>query len=130
MPRIEQLHERLLAAASLLDAAAGEVRDIKLEPASANVRHIGNALAEIYEILRSIYAVRPDLTPAELEVPRDESGANKRLTVALGEAYGLVGDNRLAEAVALLNRFCDGEASEFHREIAKHELQRLEKRER
>ena len=63
LAKIEQLHERLLAAAALLDQAAAEIRDVPLQPCSENVLHIGTALAEIFDILRAIYAVRPDLEP-------------------------------------------------------------------
>ena len=126
--QIERLHERLLAAAALLDAAAGEIRDIPLDPPTENVRRIGIALAEIFDILRAIYAVRPDLAPPQVEIAPEESAGNKRLTVALGEAYRLAAENRLSEAIAGLKSFCDVEPSQFHRQIAKHELQRLEDR--
>jgi hypothetical protein len=128
LAKIEQLHERLLAAASLLDQASGEIRDIPLQPSSDNVLHIGAALTEIFDILRAIYAVRPDLEPPQLETPPDQSAANKRLTIALGEALRLAGDGRLADAASLLEEFCRSETSQFHRRIAKDELQRLRTR--
>jgi hypothetical protein len=126
--QIEQLHERLLAAAALLDHASGEIRDIPLQPCSDNVLHIGTALAEIFDILRAIYAVRPDLEPPQLETPPEQSAANKRLTVALGVSLDLAAVNRLGDAISKLEAFCQSEASQFHRRIAKDELQRLKGR--
>src|SRR6266404_8909814 len=89
MAPLDELHHRLRVAAALLDSAAQDVRDIPLAPPKENIRHLGQALAAIFDVLRAIYAVRPDLTPKFLTESSPASDANKRLTAALGEALRL-----------------------------------------
>ena len=128
MAQIDQLHERLLGVAALLDEAAAEIRDLPLAPETDNIRHVGKALSEIFEILRSIYAVRPDPTPPQLLDVAHQSEANKRLTRALSEAYRLSAANRVPEAVSLLSSYAESEQSELHRTIALHEMRRLKEK--
>src|SRR5438067_13776564 len=89
MASVDELHNRLRVAAALLDTAAHEVRDIPLAPPKENIRHLGHALAAVFDVLRSIYAVRPDLTPKFLTESSAAADANKRFTSALGEALRL-----------------------------------------
>jgi hypothetical protein len=128
MGQIEQLHERLLSASALLDTAAGEIREVGLEPVDENIQRIGKALVEVLDILHTVYAVRSDLTPTELKLPPNKSGANKRLTAALNEAYALAGSNRITAAIAGLEAFALSELSAMHRGIAEHEVGRLKSR--
>jgi hypothetical protein len=58
----EMLDELLGEAASKLDKAANMVRDLKLSPQN-NIRKIGEALANVFEIQHEIYKIRPDLEP-------------------------------------------------------------------
>jgi len=60
--RYESLNELLNKAASKLDRAANMVRDLNLSPEN-NIRKIGEALANVFEIQHQIYALRPDLKP-------------------------------------------------------------------
>ena len=65
-PNLESLHGRLDSAAMLLDEAAGEIRDIPLDPAKPNIRRIGEALGQIFDIQREIYRDKPELIPTSL----------------------------------------------------------------
>jgi hypothetical protein len=123
MTSIDSLYQRLLITASLLDTAAGEIRDIPLSPAKENIRHIGGALAEIYELLRAVYAVRPDLVPVEFGERKADHEANTRLTPVLSEAYRLVEAGSVAQAIALLERYAETESSVLHRRIALDEIE-------
>jgi hypothetical protein len=58
----ESLNELLAEAALKLDRAANAVRDLNLSPEN-NIRKIGEALANVFEIQHQIYALRPDLKP-------------------------------------------------------------------
>jgi hypothetical protein len=122
---VDELHNRLRVAAALLDAAAQEVRDIPLAPPKENIRHLGEALAAIFDVLRAIYAVRPDLTPSFLTESSATPDANKRLTRALGEALRLSDLGQTTEAAELLSSYAASEASSVHREIALYERGRL-----
>lgn len=58
----DSLDELLTMAASKLDAAASMIRDLSFS-SEANVRKLGEALVNIYEIQHDIYKLRPDLRP-------------------------------------------------------------------
>jgi hypothetical protein len=122
---VARLHEKLLSIAAMLDSVAEVIRDIPLEPSKENVRHIGEALSAIYDVLRAIYAVRSELTPSQLEIAGPEAEANRRLTQSLGQALGKLDKGLVAEAVAELETYLLTEQSRFHRSIAEHELIRI-----
>lgn len=56
------LNDLLRRADSILGAAASMIKDIEFDT-SSNIRRIGTALAEIYEVQQEIYKAQPDLTP-------------------------------------------------------------------
>ena len=112
-------------ASVLLDDAAKEVRDLPLAPTKENIHHIADALASVFDVLRAIYAVRPDLTPAFLNDVSAMSEANKRLTRALGEAIRFADAGQMPKAIELLSTFAAAEVSPLHKRIAEHELERL-----
>lgn len=62
MASLEELCAQIQRAADELDAAAGMVRDLGLDP-EVNIRKIGEALGHIFEIRHEIYRRRPDLAP-------------------------------------------------------------------
>ena len=83
MPNIESINKKLLEAISVLDSAAAEIGEIRLEPKGTNLASIGSALAEISQIQYRIYQERPDLQPVEPERQpdpdlTDEQRANVR----------------------------------------------------
>ena len=63
---LEALDEMLRLAASTLDVAAAVIRDAGLGP-ERNIKKIGEALINIFEIQHEIYALRPDLRPDFLD---------------------------------------------------------------
>ncbi len=63
---LDYLNSLLDRSAKTLDRCAGLIRDIEDFP-SSNIRHIGEALASVFEIHRDIYQQRPDLTPEFLK---------------------------------------------------------------
>ena len=63
---LKRLNERLTESAKLLDKAAMEVRDLKLN-SKYNIRKIGEALANIFEIQMQIYKQQPNLRPDYLK---------------------------------------------------------------
>lgn len=66
MASLEELENLLGEASSLLDKAAGEIRDLGLEP-GRNVRRISEAIVLVSEIRNEIYTRRPDLMPEYLK---------------------------------------------------------------
>ena len=128
MDSVARLHEELRAIAAMLDSEAATIRDIPLEPSRENIRHIGEALSAIYEILRAIYAIRPELTPTQLQVTGLEAEANRRLTRSLGQALGKLDQGFLSQAIAELEAYLLHEQSQLHRSIAERELVSIKKR--
>ncbi len=66
---LDSLNSKLGEAAKLLDECAHRIRDLDLDP-KANIRRIGEALANVFEIQNQIYERRPDLTPNYLKRPK------------------------------------------------------------
>lgn len=58
----ETLNKLLSESAANLDKAAHMIRDLDLSP-EANIKKIGEALANIFELQLQIYRLRPDLKP-------------------------------------------------------------------
>ncbi len=87
MGSIEELDSTLRVATGLLDAAAAHVRDIGLSPVQDHIRLIGEALMKVAALQDAIYQVRPELKPAYLEQRSPNPDADRRLTLALVEAY-------------------------------------------
>jgi hypothetical protein len=120
-----ELHDRLRVAAALLDSAAALVRDIPLAPPKENIRHIADALAAIFDVLRAVYIARPELTPGFLTESSAFADANKRLTSALGEAIRLAEAGDTTAAAEALASYAASEESSTHKGIALYERSRL-----
>lgn len=121
----ESINNLLNVAAKLLDLAANEIRDGKLDPVRGNIELVGRALAEIFEIQQSVYSVRPDLQPAYLSEPSPNPEANRLLTRFMVEALELEHAGCTAEAIEKYREFLEVNTSDLHREIAKGEIERL-----
>jgi 2-methylisocitrate lyase-like PEP mutase family enzyme len=67
-PSLDTLNAELERAGKMLDDCAGVIKDLDLDP-RANIGHIGQALAAIFEIQFQICRERPDLTPTLLKPP-------------------------------------------------------------
>jgi len=132
MATLEELDATLRVASGLLDTAAVQLRDLALPSTTDHVRSIAEALARIFDVQNAIYKLRPDLRSAFLseQVPIELSEANRRLTRALAEAYRLSDQNNLSEAIRLLEAFIGAEASQYHKDIAGGEMERLRDRQR
>lgn len=126
MDSLERLHRTLVAAGILLDSAAGNIRGAGLSPTNQHIHSVGEALAAIFEIQHAIYKLRPELEPKYEEPSEEISEANRRLGETLIAAYDLADGGKLQEALALLKYFAKNDPSEFHRELAAMETERLE----
>ncbi len=126
MATLESINRLLSVAASLIDHAAAEIRDAKLEPVRVNIERIGKALAEMFEIQQQIYLLQPDLTPDYLKHPSEYSAANRLLTEYMYNAseFELAGNN--ARAIETFQEFLALESSPLHRDIATGEIKRLQ----
>lgn len=121
----ESIHRLLSVAASLLDHAAAEVRDARLEPVRVNIERIGKALAEIMDVQLELRKAKPELASRYLAEPTEHSAANRLLTEYMYNAseFELAGD--IAQAIATFQTFLTLESSPLHRSIATGEIERL-----
>lgn len=124
----ESIHRLLTVAARLLDSAASEIRDAKLEPVRENISQIGHALAVIFEIEQKIHVLRPDLKPAYLSEPSPHSESNKLLTRFMSEAIEHEDSGEIELAIGKYREYLALEESPFHREIVEGEIRRLSNR--
>lgn len=125
MDALADLHQRLRVAASLLDGAASQIREIPLSPTSQHIHSIGEALVSIFEIQSAIHQLRPELVPEYDEPPEEVRAANRRLGEVLVAAYDLADSARVADAISMLKTFAATEPSEQHRAMAASEVERL-----
>ena len=75
MAKLDNIHAKLLQAASLLDDAARDMREGTGMPPE-QVAKIGAAMAEVMMVRHQIYLLRPDLMPAYLR-GTDPGGADR-----------------------------------------------------
>jgi hypothetical protein len=127
MDALANLHQRLRVAASLLDEAASQIRDVPLSPTKKHIRSIGEALASIIEIQSAICKLRPELEAVYEDPPEEVRAANRRLGEVLITAYDLADASRLPDALELLTAFAANEPSEYHRSLVTTEMERLAK---
>ena len=125
MASLDTINRLLTVAAKLIDQAAGEIRDAKLEPVQENVEHMGRALAEVFDVQHKIYTLRPDLTPAHLKEPGQYSEANRRLTEYMFRASELERAGNIQGAIAEFQRFLKSDSSPLHKKIALGEIESL-----
>lgn len=59
---LDEIERDLARVAKVLDRMSAKIRDADLDP-QRNVRRIGEALVNIFEIRHDIYRKRPDLLP-------------------------------------------------------------------
>jgi len=67
-PSLDELNAELERVVKMMDGCIDAIKELDLVP-RANIGHVGEALAAIFEIQFEIYKQRPDLTPKLLEPP-------------------------------------------------------------
>jgi hypothetical protein len=65
-PTLTSINRKLAKAAELLNAAAGDLRDVGFSPRE-NIPKIASALVEVFEVQHQIYRCEPALAPAYLK---------------------------------------------------------------
>jgi hypothetical protein len=129
MNTAESINRILSVAASLLDRAASEVRDGKLEPVRGNIERLSKALAEVMEVQLEVYKVQPELAPKYLTQNTEHSAANRLLTQYMYNASEFELAGNTVQAIATFQEFLALESSPVHRSIAVGEIERLKSEE-
>jgi len=123
MATLQSLNALLDAAAKTLDAAAAEIRDVPLQPASDNIHRVGTALSLIHEIQYQICALAPDLTPRFLTEPTDKPII--ALAYALRRASEFENVGEIETAIAFFRLFLAQGGTTAEREVANNEIEKL-----
>ena len=129
MATLEALYENLNKAARALDRAAGQVRDVPLEPMKGNIHRIAEMLAEIYEIQRQIYPLRPELIPEHLwDIRRGNPGPELIIEGAFRRAKAAAAGGNKSKAIDILEFLLRCQPSGPHVKRANAAISRLRKR--
>ncbi|MBN2520370.1 MAG: hypothetical protein JXB17_07700 [Bacteroidales bacterium] len=128
MADLKSLNELLSAAAHILDSAAGDIRDIPLDPTQHNIGVIGKALTLIFEIQQQIYKIDPKMEPEYL---KRHSPYPKELNIKFGEivinAADLCTAGKYQEAISLYKEFINEKPPEFFINIAQNCIVKIKK---
>ena len=109
----------------MLDDAAGRVRDAPLEPTRDHIRHVGAALAEVFEIRRAIYQLEPSLMPPEATEPASRKSENLAFARTMEQACRCESEGNLPESVRLFELFSKVTSSSRLREVSNAEIVRI-----
>lgn len=121
MTSLDNLHGTLQTLSSLLDQAAGQIRDRSQRPSPAQIELVSQLLVAICGIQTAIY--KENLDPTAM--PDDTSIAIRRLGDLLILAENLVAGGHSKESMTVLDEFIAHETSDFHREIAMVQKRKL-----
>ena len=128
MANLKSLNELLSAAAHILDSAAGEIRDIRLDPTQHNIGVIGKALILIFEIQQQIYKIDPKMEPEYL---KQHSPYPKELNKKFGEivikAADLCTAQKYQEAISLYEEFINEKPPDFFINMAQNSIVKIKK---
>jgi len=126
---LNSLDELLSRAAKLLERAAGQIRDLPLEPTGKNIKLIGKSLANIFDIQQLIYEIKPELTPEYLKkVPPYPRVQGKALTRAISNSFKEEEKGNIKKAVKLLEEFVATKPDRFLKSVAIRRIEELRKK--
>ncbi len=128
MTTLESLYEKLEGATRLLDQAAADIRDIPLEPKSANIRVIAETLSRIFDLQRQIYHHRPELIPTHLwDIRTPEGNPSPELIIrgAFRRIEMAESNGDIPLAVQLLEFLLRVQPAGSHVDRARNDLRRL-----
>lgn len=127
MASLEALHEILNAAASKLNEASHAIREAPLDPVKPNIHHVAEALGEIFELQRQIYAQRPELIPTYHWAASSSANPSPEQIAegAFRRAQRAESDGDIALSIALLEFLIRCQPSGQHVARARNEIARL-----
>jgi hypothetical protein len=123
MATTRSIYQMLEEAAERLSNAANDIRDLPVEPRTAHIRRIGNALSEIFEIQYHLQASEPELTPRYLKGPFEKP--ENAWGVAVRHARAAEEAGSIPMAIAILNWFASEVGATEYEQRARREIERL-----
>jgi hypothetical protein len=127
MDKLVAIDRSLMKVRALLDEVARELAECEIPCRTADIEHIGEALAAISNIQLSIYEQRPDLTPDFLKERSEIHDQNRQFGRILIQNQHHLSCNKPDKAIDLLNAFLETKPPERYVEMANNEIKRIRK---
>lgn len=127
MDKLAAIDKTLSKVRELLDEVARELASSDIPCRTADIEHIGEALAAISEIQLSIYEQRPDLAPEFLKGRSESLDLDRQFGRILIQNQNYLSSNKPDKAIDLLNEFLESKPPERFVEMAKNEIKRIQK---
>lgn len=128
MADLKSLNETLSAAASILDYAAAQIRDIPLNPKRENISHVGEALTHIIDIQKQIYQIEPNLEPDySIRTSPYPAELNKKFGEIVIKDADLCDLGKYKEAISIYDSFIAEDPPDFFVNMAKNRINKIKK---
>jgi hypothetical protein len=127
MDKLKSIHSKLHRATELLNEAAGELVKSEIVCQAADIRSIGEALANVMDVKMSIYETRPELKPEYLNDKQQNLNYNREFGRIIIQKDRFLAENNPHEAIALYKSFIDRNPSQEYIEMANDEVARIKK---
>lgn len=128
MATIEDINKLLDACAAELDRCARLIRDVELDPVKENIRRIGHALSDIFEIQNEIFKLKPELMPKEWNEPVTDKELNRVFGELLIETEDLCRAGQPHTAIERLEAFIGIHPGKNFVEMARNEIASIKSR--
>ena len=125
MDKLDEIERKIQKARSLLDDVTGGLAKSDIPCRTADIEHIGEALAAISEVQQSIYEQRPELRPEYLAKESPNRTHNQEFGRILVQNEHYLSGNKPREAIGLLNEFKATNPPEEYTEMANNEIERI-----
>ena len=125
MDTLEVIEEKLQEVRSILDDVASELARSDIPCNTADIEHIGEALAAISYVQLSVYEQRPDLRPEYLSETSKHRDHNQEFGRILIQNEHNLSGNKPNEAIQLLNEFKAKNPPVEYIEMANNEISRI-----
>jgi hypothetical protein len=122
MASVEDINKLLGSCAAELDRCAGLIRDAGLVPEKENIRRIGFALHNIFEIQNEIFKLKPELMPKGWDEPISDKERNRIFGELLIETEDLCVGGKPLSAIERFQAFINTSPGGSFVEMAKNEI--------
>ena len=128
MASVEDINKLLGSCAAELDHCAGLIRDAGLDPVKENIRRIGFALHNIFEIQHEIYKLKPELKPKGWDEPVSDKEQNRIFGELLIETEDLCEAGTPLSAIERFQAFISTSPGYDFEKRAKNEIAAIKSR--
>ena len=125
MVELAEILSKLDQAAKLIDSAVKDISNSDIECKSADILHLAEALAEIFEVNKTIYELSPDLVPDHLKTKIPAPDMNRELGRIIVQNERSLASNKPLLAIARLQQFIDKNPPQLLVNVALGEINKI-----